>query len=94
MRGRNFNDTSEYKLSIYPLREQTISDNNGTIHLWNKNEKEDTSKISGCNPADIFAELIFNETGMELLECINGKSEFYIIHIITSITAAVTQVLH
>ena len=41
----DFDDTSEYQLLIRLLKEQTITDDDGTRRLREKKEKEDPSKV-------------------------------------------------
>ncbi|MBQ5676886.1 MAG: transposase [Lachnospiraceae bacterium] len=47
----DFDDTSEYQLLIRLLKEQTITDDDGTRRLREKKEKEDPSKVL-MNPSD------------------------------------------
>lgn len=47
----SFDDTSEYQLLIRLLKEQTITDDDGTRRLRDKKEKEDPSKVL-LNPSD------------------------------------------
>ena len=47
----SFDDTSEYQLLIRLLKEQTITDDDGTRRLREKKEKEDPSKVL-LNPSD------------------------------------------